>query len=1058
MKKYKYSCFLVLIIVLLASGCGKNGEDILIKDLTVCYRNNPVISESPFFSWKVQDTNSGQNQSAYRIVVSDSEDNLKRKKYVWDSGKIESDDSVGIEYNGDSLDAGKRYYWKVTVWDKWNNKNTSKENAFFEKGIENDDWKDSDWICVNENEKSSNSLDGYIIEYDLKMDDEAESGFVWGADDGKYGEHIICAVNTRQNAYDLILYEMNEEDIIEEYRFDLSILGIGKDDFFKNEHKIKIKSVDKNIYVIIDDIEIAKQEIIGEYNLGVVGFWTTRGAFYAYYDNVKVIDALGNNIFEENFESKDSNIFTPYFTKVRDGWMEASSGYILTPGWEKPAPFFRKEFTIDGNVASAKIYASALGIYQLYINGEKVGDEYFAPGQSVYTKEVYYQTYDITEQLNLGDNTIGVMLGHGRYDRAKTAWGDSLSFRGKIVIKYDDGIEQTIVSDSSWKYYINGPVRNDDMFMGEYYDSNYELEGWSEAEFSDENWEAAKIYTDEYKDRKLVAANYEPVRCVEELKPICISEPVKGVFVYDFGQNVNGFCNIKVKGKKGQVVTLRYAETLNEENMSCKDDEIGTVWTENLYTADNTDYYVFKGVGEENYEPTFVCRGFRYVQITGLEEAIPLEKITAKVLSSDLKRTGYFECSNEELNLLYRSIYWTQMDNFVDVPVDCPQRDERFGWAGDAQVFAKTAAYNANIYQFMRKYVTALRLGQSDDGAYPEIAPGLNMAGGSNGWSDAGIILVWELYQQYGDTNIIEENIEAMCKYMDYLVNTSEEYIREHSGYSDHNSVAELDLTLCNTAQCAYVASILSKMCTVLGKDDLAIKYDDIANKYKSAWQDKYINEDGTIDCWLQSAYTLGLAYDIYPYDLKAMGAKYLNSAVEYNEYHLNTGFVATPHLLQTLCDYGYVDTAYKILMQKSYPSWNNMFSYGATTITEAWNTYYDNEDGTYGINGSLNHYGLGAVGAWFYEGILGIKRDVEVPGFKHFYLQPIVGGGLTYAKGSYECIYGVIESEWRVEGNKIIFRFVVPANTTATLNLPDAQYQNLFLEAGEHKYEIVIN
>lgn len=1058
-KKNIYKYCLLLIGLLLFTGCRKKEPDSFITDLTVNYRVNPVISgDLPLFSWKMTDTKTGRKQSAYRIVLSDSKDNLKRKKYIWDSGKIESDVSVGVVYNGDKLDTGKRYYWNVTVWDKLDNEIISNEDAFFEIGITNDEWNDSKWICTSENEKNNSFQNSFIIEYDFKMYEASESGFVWGANYGRYGEHIICAIDTKQNAYDLIIYEMNEEVVVEKYNFDLNILGVDKDEFIKNIHHIKISNDNKNIVVALDGTEITKQEITQEYDFGVVGFWTTRGAFYSYYDNLKITDSLGNMILDEEFENKDSNIFTPYYTKTDEGWLEASSGYILTKGWEKPAPVFRKEFSTDGKIISARLYASALGIFELYINGEKIGDEYFSPGQSVYTKETFYQTYDITNQLNAGKNAIGVMLGHGRYNRAKTSWGDTLSFRGKIVIKYDDGREETVVSDSSWKCNNNGPVRNDDMFMGEYYDSNYELGDWSKAGFLDENWENVKVYTDEYTDRKLVAADYEPVRCIQELKPINISEPVKGVFVYDFGQNINGFCNITVDGNKGQVVTLRYSEALNEEKMSCKDDEIGTIWTQNLYTADNTDYFVLKGSGEENYEPSFVCRGFRYVQVTGIDEAIPAEKITAKVLSSDLERTGYFECSDEDLNLLYRSIYWTQIDNFVDVPVDCPQRDERFGWAGDAQVFAKTAAYNANIYQFMRKYITALRLGQNDNGAYPEIAPGINMSGGSNGWSDAGVILVWEMYQQYGDKSIIEENLDAMCKYMDYLVNTSDGYIREHSGYSDHNSVASLDITLCNTSQCAYVATILTKMCEVVGENTLAKKYNEIAKQYKNAWQDKYINEDGTIDCWLQSAYTLGLAFDIYPDDLKAAGAGFLNSAVEYNEYHLNTGFVATPYLLQTLCEYGYTDSAYKILMQKTYPSWYNMFSHGATTITEAWNTYYDNEDGTYGINGSLNHYGLGAVGAWFYEGILGIKRDIEVPGFKHFYLQPIVGGGLTFAKGSYECMYGTIESEWKVDGNKILFSFVVPPNTTATLNLPDSQYQNLLLESGEYEYEVIIN
>lgn len=695
-------------------------------------------------------------------------------------------------------------------------------------------------------------------------------------------------------------------------------------------------------------------------------------------------------------------------------------------------------------------------LYNIYMNGEKVGDEYFSPGQSVYSKEVYYRAYDVTDYVKEGDNAIGVMLGHGRYDRAKATWGDTLAFCGKLVLNYEDGKKQVIVSDSSWMGYADGPIRNDDMFLGEYYDAGFEVDGWTDAEFSEENWRNVSIY--EGSKVKLVASDSEPVRCIQELSPVTVTEPVDDVFVYDFGQNMNGMCRIKVKGKPGQVITLRFAEALNEENMSCKDDLVGTIWTQNLYTADNTDYYVLRGTEEEVYEPAFVCRGFRYVQITGIEAALPIEQVTGVVLSSDLQRNGYFECSDANVNRLYQSIYWTQLDNFVDIPVDCPQRDERFGWVGDAQVFAPTAAYNADIYQFMRQYVTALRLGQNADGSYPELAPSISTDGGSNGWSDAGIILVWELYQQYGDITIVEENFDAMCRYMEYLVETSDNFLRVRSDYNDHNAVSTLDDTMCNTAQCAYVANLLTKMCEIVGEEELAKKYQLVAEQYKKAWQENYINEDGSIDCWLQSAYTLGIAFDLYPEGLETAGAACLKSAVEFNDNHLNTGFVATPYLLQTLCDYGYADTAYKVLLQPTYPSWNYMFSHGATTMTEAWNTYYDNGDGTYGINGSLNHYGLGAVGAWLYEDVLGIKQDENNPGFKHFYLEPIVGGGLSYAKGSYESVYGTIVSEWSVEGNELVFRFLIPTNTSATVSLPSVEYQNMELQAGEYEYRVKID
>lgn len=1055
-KKYLWNCFLLCIGMLFLGGCSNTASSCLVEDLKVNNRTNPLsVDENPVFSWKLVDATQGQQQTAYNIVVADTLENLDKENYIWNSGKVESDSSVAIPYTGEELESETRYYWQVMIWDKDGKKIESRQEAYFETGITEDGWDGAEWICLQEEEETAIEETCYTLEYDIRMDQAANSGFAWGADKREYGKHVICAIDTTGEAFDLVLSEMEGESVLQEYRYALGERGFDRDSFFGVSHHLRIDVEKQNITVVMDEIVVVSQMLSEQKGIGQIGFWTTRGAFYAYYDNVCVTNnSTGECVYEESFEQEENTIFWPYYAKMVDGWVEASAGYLLIHGGEEPAPMLRKEFETEDKVVSARLYASALGIYDIYLNGEKVGDEYFSPGQSVYTKEVYYRTYDVTQQIQSGTNAIGVMLGHGRYDRAKSSWGDTLAFCGKLVLTYEDGSEQVVVSDSSWKGYRDGPIRSDDMFSGEYYDARYELDGWAEAGFQEENWTLVKVYAN--CGAKRVATDSEPIRCIQELEPVAVTEPQEGVFVYDFGQNINGICRITVKGQPGQVVTLRFAEALNEDTMSCKDDAVGTIWTQNLYTADNTDYYVVKSTDEEVYESTFVCRGFRYVQITGIEEALSTEQVVGVVLSSDLERTGYFECSDEHVNQLYQSIYWTQLDNFVDVPVDCPQRDERFGWAGDAQVFEPTAAYNADVYQFMRQYVAALRLGQNEDGSYPELAPSASSEGGSNGWSDAGIILVWKLYQQYGDITIIQENLDAMCRYMDYLVNTSENFLRMRTGYNDHNAVSTLDDTICNTAQCAYVASLLTKMCQVMGEEELAEKYHLIMEQYKQAWQENYINEDGSIDCWLQSAYTLGLAWDLYPEHLKEAGASCLNSAVEFNEYHLNTGFVATPYLLQMLCDYGYVDTAYKVLQQNTYPSWNYMFSHGATTITEAWSTYYDNADGTYGINGSLNHYGLGAVGAWLYEDVLGIKQDEKVPGYKHFYLEPVVGGGLSYAKGSYESVYGTIESEWRVEGNELVFHFVIPANTSATVSLPNEQYQNMELQAGEYEYRIV--
>jgi alpha-L-rhamnosidase len=1037
--------------------------------MTVNYKTNPMnidISDSiPVFGWRMEYDTNGQMQNAYRIVVSDSEENLENESYIWDSGRVESDLSVAVTYNGNKLLTGTKYFWKVYVWDK-DDVLVESDVSYFETGIADSEWGDAQWIGIGSDsyDNAENMIsypEHYTIEYDVKYNGkDSDSGFIWGAEKGRYGNYYQFEIDTRSDEVLLRIGELYKGEYLNENEMSMAI---DKTSFNESVHNIKIEVQGENATVIVDGTETLTINFENSLISGVVGLWTTRGAFYAYYDNIKISAYNGAVICQEDFSDSDNNIFEPYYIKTVDGWCEADSGFVMMSGFEMPAPMLRTEIGVDTTktVEAARIYASALGIYDIYINGIDICDEYMAPGQSAYTEKVYYQTYDITEYINTGleghNNAIGVILGHGRYDRGNESWGDELAFIGKVVIDYSDGTSDVYVTDESWYTYDNGPIRNDDMYDGEYYDSNYELDGWSSVGYSLERWKGARV-CDKYSSIEKIPAQSEPVRVIEEITPVSASEPVEGVYVYDFGQNFNGNCLLQIDSSyavRGDVLTMRYAEWINDEELVGADDEVGTVYTENLYTAKNTDYYVVSGRDNEEYTPTFVYRGFRYVQITGISKNIPLENIKAYVIASDNTRTGYFECSDEKLNNLYNAIYWTQLSNYVDIPTDCPQRDERKGWAGDAQVFAQTASYNSNIYSFMYKYIDLLNTGQASSGAYPEIAPSINIDEAINGWSDAGVILVWEMYQQYGNSDIIENNLEAMCRYVDLLVDSSNDFIRTKEDYGDHNAVVNVDADIIDTAQCAYVALLLSKMGKAVDNSDVADKYEKVYNQYKSAWQEAYINEDGSIGAWLQSEYALGLAFGLYPEGLAQKGADCLNIAVSANDFHLNTGYIATQFLLPTLCDYGYATTAYKILKQDTYPSWNNMMLMGNTTITESWSTVYDNGDDTYRINGSLNHMALGSVGQWIYEYILGIKRDEDSPAFKHFYLEPVVDTELEFAQGSYQSMYGEIKSSWRIEGDEIIYDFTIPANTTATVSLGIDGYDNMELSAGSYEYRI---
>lgn len=1059
----------VVVMGVISGGCGSRevsgaATSGSLTNLTVNYEENPIgIEDTPVFGWRMQEA--AGNQTAYQIFVAESPEQLEQQEYVWDSGRIESGISVAAPYGGGALEAGKQYAWRVCAWDESGNRMQSVDTAFFEMGLTDGDWGGAAWIGIRKDKEKRMASQPYHIAYDVRLG-QTHSGFVWGMDTNQYGDYLRFDINTLGESVECAVVECSDTD---EDRTAVVLNEAFPDRFASAEafcgtqHHVELDVRGGVVSASVDGVMVLVAELArfpeGK-EAGNIGLWTARGAYYAYYDNIIVTDGdMGTVICEETFDDARNHIFSPYYAKITDGWCEASSGFLLPAGVQEPAPMLRYAFECerDKRISSARLYATALGDYRICLNGKDVCGEYLTPGRSIYSRETYYRTYDVTEFLS-ETNVIGAVIGHGRYNKSNARWGAHIAFQAKLVVVYEDGSSQTVVTGEDWQAYEDGPVRNDDMFLGEFYDATKEQAGWCSPGYAPDGWKPADVFA-EYDGLDKKASEAAPVICVGTVAPVAVSEPVPGEYVYDFGQNFNGNCRIALKntqGMKGNVITIRYAEAVNDERMSCRDDAVGTIWTQNLYAADNTDYYVVGGIGEEAYTPSLVCRGFRYVQISGLGEPLPLSDVSGLVISTDNRRTGSFVCSDEKVNRLYDSIYWTQVSNYLDVPTDCPQRDERFGWAGDAQVFANTAMYNSDVYNYLKHYTEMLIDGQCENGAFPEIAPSDNMDSGANGWSDAGIILVWELYQQYGNPEIIRENLDAMCRYMDYLVDTSENYVRRQHNYSDHNAVSVLDDEIANTAQCAYVAQLLSKMSADIGENDIAKKYGMVYNQYKKAWQDNYINEDGSIDCWLQSAYTLGLAYGLYPEELAEKGARCLNNAILEYGCHLNTGYVATQFLLPVLCKYGYTDTAYRILQQDTYPSWNHMLSYNQTTITESWYTRYDTDGGTYAVNGSLNHFGLGTVGQWMYSDILGIRRDEDNPGYRHFYIEPQVGGGLTYASGSYESVYGTIESSWRVEGNELVFRFVIPSGTTATVSLPDAQYQGMELGAGTHEYRVV--
>ena len=1056
---------LVLVIAgtLVMAGCAKEEESIRIEKLRVNHLENPVgIDEDVLtFSWQMISEERDIFQSAYQIMVAESEEALKKKTYLWDSGEVKESVSVGISYKGAALEPKKRYYWQVQVWDQDGKAHPSQTN-YFETGLVGHGMPDAKWISVPKTvtEPVFKNTE-YNISYQLEVNNTA-AAFAFGAAGGRYGNMYLFEIENRAEAAYLRLKRLdnNVQTVIQETDISACRDGVNSDGF-----QVQLQVQGEELTAVINDTPVGSFSI-EETALGSIGYFIGRGVTFAWLDDILVTDSSGNILYEEDFEG-ETNIFAPYYVDVKDGRMRAGSGLMLTGGPTYPAPIFRREFTLqDKEVASARIYMTALGSFDISLNGERVSEDYFAPGKPVYNKELAYVTYDVTDKLRMGeDNVLGITLLHGWYDRAVgfvdiwNPWGDTNALMGMLEVRYQDGTTEKIVTDKEFLYTLEGPVREDDIYQGEFYDATREKTGYDLPGYVvDETWQQAEenAVREEYLQLPVSGRESEPIRCVQILTPVSVTEPVENVFVYDFGQNFTGVCRIKVKGTQGQMITLRYGEAINAEDLVNKDDAAGTVWTENLLTAEATDYYVLNGAEEgEVFEPKYTFHGFRYLQITGIEEALPVSDVEGIVLSSDLEQTGEFVSSNEVLNRYYQNTVWSQRSNFMDNPMDCPQRDERHGWAGDAQVFSQTASYHMNTYAFFDKYLTEMRSLQGDDGAFPDMASrnfstGWGGGGGPSGnncWGDAPVVITWNLYNQYGDRSVLEENYEALCRWVDMLESTSDNYVRYKGGYADHLSRESTPAEVSDTAWCARSADLVSRMAKILGKEEDAEHYRQVYECFKKAWQENFVTPEGITTCDTQTSYALGLCFDLFSEEIRGAAQERLLLLAEYSGYHINTGFSGIGYLLPAFTDMERTDVAYRMLLQTEYPSLLFLAENGATTTWESFYSYIPEESG-YRLDGSLNHYAFGAVAAWAYTDILGIQSDENDPGYHHILLEPKTDPALSFAKGSYESMYGKISSSWEMTEKGYQYSFVIPANTTATLTLP-AEEGREYLESG---------
>lgn len=753
-----------------------------------------------------------------------------------------------------------------------------------------------------------------------------------------------------------------------------------------------------------------------------------------------------------------------------------------------PARYYRKEFTAGKSIERATLYASALGLGEFHLNGRRVDDHYFEPGWSDYLQRVYYRAHDVTALVRPGANALGaivadgwysgyvgygLLVGYGPNRTGRNIYGKTPALLAQLEIVYADGSQEMIVTDPSWRQTGEGPIREADLIMGEFYDARLEPSGWAQAGFAEDRWDKAvaagdngsvkTTFSDAAGDRevelgfqeppRLQAYSGPPVRVTGELPARRLTEPRPGVYIFDLGQNFAGLIRLKIKGPAGKKVQIRYGEMLHPD---------GRLMTENLRRARATDYYVLKGdPAGETWSPRFTYHGFQFVELEGLEARPGLDAVTGLVLQSDTPPVSAFECSDEVINRLFKNILWTQRANYLELPTDCPQRDERMGWMGDAQIYARAATCNADVAAFFTKWLDDVEEAQRDFGAYPDYCP-YPMAHGTprktfgTAWMDAGIICPWTIWQVYGDTRVIERHWASMSRFMNFrAAATTPEGLGVSIGnpWGDWLNLNEnTPIPYIDTCYHALTSRQMAEMAEAIGRKTEAANYRKRFEDLKGAYRKAYVQADGTLAVDSQTAYVLALDMGLLPDTLVQPAADELARKIADNGFRMATGFLGTKPLLKALSDHGHHDLALRLFQSRQFPSWGYEVVNGATSIWERWDSY-TKEDGFGRHNAAMNsfsHYSFGAVCEWMFRCLVGL--DTDSPGFQHLVIRPGPPGagevsGVTpigWVKAEYRSPRGTIRVNWKRAGNQFDLEVTLPANTSATIHMPAATARDI--------------
>jgi len=1041
----------LLLVLSPMKAAGSGGAGISKPTSLLCDSlQNPLGIESkrPLLSWKLQDQRPGARQTAYRITVaSTAKRAASMHPDIWDSGPVASNRSVGIPYSGPDLAREKRYFWRVQVWDQDGRSSPPSEIHHWEMGLMGTQhWRgkwigsetpelrrvreaDAAWIShplIAGFQQAGDTHHAFRLGFELPGTPRRGALYVTGQD------AAAAWVNGRSvlEAQPLPLWRQSpwktytRVDVSPELRAGKNLLAIQVTVYAKPQSNPPLNAsqtpMNATLFVELEDGSFKV------FRTGDVG-WRA------------VLNTPGN-WFAPGYEDSGWGLPVPIASGV--------DGSLGKPWPTGPVQNLRRAFMVHKPVRSARLYATALGAYRCSLNGRIIGDQVLAPGWMDFRQRVPYQVYDVTSMIRTGANALGASLAPGWYStplewfRQGNNYGHTPpALKAQLRLEHTDGSVDWIMTDESWKA-VESPIRSAEIYDGETLDARMIQAGWDTASFNEDHWRPVTLI--QPLEPEIIAQDFQPIRAHQVIAAKGLTNPSPGVFIFDFGQNLAGVARLRAQGPAGTDVKLRFAEVLHPD---------GTLSTENLRNAKATDHFILAGRGVEEYQPTFTYHGFRYVEVSGLPSRPGLGDVKAVVYHTDAPLATHLQTGSPMVNQLWSNILWGQRSNFVGIPSDCPQRDERLGWCGDAQVFWRTAAYNMDLTAFSRKFSMDLRGTQGENAMYGIYAPGTLTSTSSfaTGWSDAGVIVPWTSWIQSGDTRILQQNWEAMEKYLAAIQSTNPDALWKHNsgiGFGDWLAPeGETPVDLIATAYWAYDAKLMSQMARALARTADEQKYQELFLRIQKAFTQTYTKPDGFVGgvetslggkrVETQTGYVLALHMDLLPESLRPAAASRLVDRIAANDGRLATGFLGTPYLLSVLTDTGHADLAYQLLLSTRYPSWGYLVEHGATTMWERWNADQMQNDPS--MN-SYNHYAYGAVADWIYRFAAGVDATPLDAGFHTVALDPHFDARLGKIALDYQSSYGPIHSDWNVAGATAEWHVTLPANTTGWLSLSAAE------------------